>query len=68
MRHVYTCVANAVVDGAPSYATRPEPLASIVPVKPAVTLWQGGAQKIRRFTRPERASELDWEQQYRKKS
>ncbi|PVG04251.1 hypothetical protein CPB86DRAFT_792962 [Serendipita vermifera] len=35
-----------------------------LPVKPAVTLWQGGAQKIRRFTKPERASELDWEQQH----
>ncbi|KIM33471.1 hypothetical protein M408DRAFT_326181 [Serendipita vermifera MAFF 305830] len=38
-----------------------------LPVKPVVTLWHDGAQKIRRFTKPTRAQEIDWEQMYRQK-
>lgn len=42
-------------------------LISTVPVTPVATLWHDGAQKIRRFTKPTRAQEIDWEQKYRQK-
>jgi len=41
---------------------------STVPVKPVATLWHDSAQKIRRFTKPQRAREIDWEQKYRQKN